>query len=109
MSANSFLDYHGLQTFKGKLDEVFAAQEQAYSKIETIVVSTTMTGDGSTVSATINDNKIESDMVVLNAVVSNLDAQKSDLSWSTNTPGRCTLSGQINGTTTVTLYLGKSR
>ena len=109
MSAYSFLDYHGLQTFKGKLDEMFDAQEQAYSKLEALAVSTTMTGNGGTVTATITNSNIETDMVVIGSEFSNPSAQIGDMTWSTNTPGTCTISGKINGTTTITLYLGKTR
>ena len=56
---------------------------------------------------TISNTKITSDHVVVNAVLSNPSAQTGD--WTVTTSnGSLTISGTINGTTTITLNLIKS-
>ncbi len=57
---------------------------------------------------TVSDANIESDMVCVNSVLSNPFAQTGD--WTVNTSsGSVTVSGTISGSTTLTLYLMKSR
>ena len=57
---------------------------------------------------TVSNTNIESDMVVVNSVLSNPSAQIGD--WSvTTSSGSLTISGSISGSTTATLYLMKSR
>ena len=56
----------------------------------------------------ISGRHIESDMVVVNAVIGTLSAQSNN--WSVTTgDGTLTISGSISGSTTLTLYLMKSR
>lgn len=57
---------------------------------------------------TASDANIESDMVCVNSVLSNPSAQTGD--WTvTTSSGSVTVSGTISGSTTLTLYLMKSR
>ena len=57
---------------------------------------------------TVSNASVESDMVCVNSVLSNPAAQTGD--WTvTTSSGSLTLSGNISGTTNVTLYLMKSR
>jgi len=57
---------------------------------------------------TITDANIESDMVVVNAVLGSPASQTGD--WTVTTSnGSLTVSGSISGSTTLTLYLMKSR
>ena len=77
----------------------------AVGKLEVLVIT------ASSVSAlpqTISDSNIESDMVVVNSVLSNPSAQTGDWTVSTSS-GTLTISGSISDTTNITLYLMKSR
>lgn len=57
---------------------------------------------------TVSNTEIESDMVVVNSLLSNPSAQTGD--WTvTTTNGSLTVTGTISGTTALTLYLMKSR
>lgn len=57
---------------------------------------------------TVSDANITSDMVVVNSVLSNPSAQTGD--WTiTTSDGSLSVSGSISGTTSLTLYLNKSR
>lgn len=57
---------------------------------------------------TVSDSNIESDMVAIKAELSVPSAQTGD--WTVDTSsGSLTISGSIDGTTNVTLYLMKSR
>lgn len=57
---------------------------------------------------TVSNSEITSDMVLVNSVLSNPSAQTGD--WTvTTTNGSLTVTGTISGTTTLTLYLMKSR
>lgn len=58
--------------------------------------------------ADISGRHIESDMVVINSELGTPSAQVGD--WTVTTgSGTLTISGSINGSTTLTLYLMKSR
>lgn len=54
----------------------------------------------------INDNRITSDHVVAEWVISNSSAQTSDWNWTTE-KGKITITGSISGSTTLYLLLGK--
>ena len=54
---------------------------------------------------TISNSAITTNMEVIHSVFSNPSAITSDLTWNTDTAGKITLSGTINGTTDITLYL----
>lgn len=57
---------------------------------------------------TITNSSITSDMVVVNSVLGSPAAQTGD--WTiTTSDGSLTVSGSISGSTTLTLYLAKSR
>lgn len=57
---------------------------------------------------TVSDSNITSDMVAVNATLSNQSAQIGDWTVSTS-KGSLTISGSISGTTNVTLYLQRSK
>lgn len=73
------------------------------NKIYTITV-----GSFSSFPKTITDANITTDMVVLGVSWGDPFAITSDVTWSTNTAGRLTLNGSINGSTTATITLGRS-
>lgn len=57
---------------------------------------------------TVTDERITADMVVVNSVLGTPSAQTSD--WTVTTAdGSVTVTGDISGSTTLTLYLMKSR
>ena len=57
---------------------------------------------------TITNSNITSDMVVVNSILGSPAAQTGD--WTvTTSDGSLTVSGSISGSTTLTLYLAKSR
>jgi len=57
---------------------------------------------------TVTNSNITSDMVVVNSVLGSPAAQTGD--WTvTTSDGSLTVSGSISGSTTLTLYLAKSR
>ena len=79
--------------------------ETAISKREVLVVSC---GTVSSLPITINNNSIEDDMVVIQSTITYPQVQLSD--WTVTTAnGSLTISGSISGSSTVTLYLMKSR
>jgi len=65
-------------------------------------------GTISTLPSTINDDDITEDMVVVNQTLGTPAAQTGDWTVSTSN-GSLTISGSISGSTTLTLYLSKSR
>ena len=65
-------------------------------------------GTVSALPATISETEITADMVALKATLGTPSAQTSD--WTVDTSdGSLTISGSVSGSTTVTLYLCKSR
>ena len=65
-------------------------------------------GTVSTLPATISDADITADMVAIKAELGTPSAQTAD--WTvTTTAGSLTISGSVSGSTTLTLYLCKSR
>lgn len=65
-------------------------------------------GTISSLPSTINDDDITEDMVVVNQTLGTPAAQTGDWTVSTSN-GSLTISGSISGSTTLTLYLSKSR
>lgn len=79
--------------------------ETVAEKREVVVVAIT---SFSSLPKTVNDSNITSGMVVINAVFGNPSAQIGD--WTATTSnGSVTLTGTISGSTTLTLYLMKSK
>jgi len=77
----------------------------AVGKCEVLVVDI---ASFSSLPQTASDANIESDMVCVNSVLSNPSAQTGD--WTvTTSAGSVSVSGTISGSTTLTLYLMKSR
>ena len=65
-------------------------------------------GTVSSLPKTVSNAAIEDDMVVINATLGTPSAQTGD--WTvTTSAGSLTISGSISGSTTLTLYLMKSR
>lgn len=90
------------------INEVKAATTSnatAVAKCETLVVTLSSIAS---LPQTVSDASIESDMVVANTVLSNPSAQTGNWTVSTSS-GSLTVSGNISGTTNITLYLTKSR
>ena len=81
----------------------------AIAKCECLVLSTGNTRVSALPYDFIN-TAIETDMVCINSVLGNPSAQASE-EWevNTDTAGRARISGTISGSTTITLYLMKSR
>lgn len=79
--------------------------QTAVGKAEVLVISV---ASFNSLPQTISNSNIESDMVAVNSVLSNPSAQASD--WTvTTSSGSLTIAGSINGSTTMTIYLSKSR
>ncbi len=77
----------------------------AIAKLECLVVNC---GTVSSLPKTVTNSSVEDDMVVLQAILGTPAAQLSDWAVSTSA-GSLTISGTISGSTTLTLYLMKSR
>lgn len=58
---------------------------------------------------TVNNANITTDMVCIHSELGTPSAQTSDWTINTDTAGQVTVSGSISGSTTLTLYLAKSR
>ena len=79
--------------------------ETNVNKLETLVINC---GTVSSLPKTVTDANIEDDMVVLNSEIGTPSAQTGD--WTvTTSAGSLTVSGTISGSTTLKLYLMKSR
>lgn len=77
-------------------------------EIESLGTLVIETGTISSLPTTVTDDRIADDMVVVNSVLSVPSAQTGD--WTvTTSDGSLTISGTISGSTTLTLYLNKSR
>ena len=88
-----------------EVDSHADAAATAATKCECLVI--TVSGVSS-LSQTVSNADIESDMVVVNSVLSNPAAQTGNWTITTGT-GTLTIAGTISGTTDITLYLMKSR
>lgn len=75
------------------------------AKMECLAVNC---GTVSSLPKTVTNANVEADMVVLQATIGTPAAQLSDWTVSTSN-GSLTISGTISGSTTLTLYLMKSR
>lgn len=96
----------------GRLDAAeddIDALETAVAKCECLILSTGNT-QVSALPYDFTNSAIETDMVCINSVLGNPSAQVSE-EWevNTDTAGRARVSGTISGSTTITLYLMKSR
>lgn len=78
----------------------------ACQKCETLILSANSI---SALPYTFSNAAIETDMVCINSVLSNPSAQLSDWTVNTDTAGQATVSGTISGSTSLTLYMMKSR
>jgi len=82
-----------------------SALETKTDKLEVLVIDC---GTVSSLPKTVTDASIEDDMVVLNSEIGTPSAQTGD--WTvTTSAGSLTVSGTISGSTTLKLYLMKSR
>ena len=96
-------------------EQIVSTYEQIPSKVSTLETKTdkleALVIDCGTVSSlpkTVTDANIEDDMVVLNSEIGTPSAQTGD--WTvTTSAGSLTVSGTISGSTTLKLYLMKSR
>ena len=98
----------GTAVFKAvALETRLTGIETSIAKSEVLVINVS---SFSSLPQTVTNTNIESDMVVVNSVLSNPSAQTAD--WTVTTSnGSLTISGSsaISGSTTLTLYLSKSR
>lgn len=85
--------------------EVIEEIISAYSNPETLVIDC---GTVSSLPKTIENASIEDDMVVVNSEIGTPSVQSGDWTVTTGT-GSLTISGTISGSTTLKLYLMKSR
>lgn len=89
-----FLDSNGLSRF-------WAGVKAEINELKTVEVTSS---SFSSLPITISDSNITSDHIVVNSVLSNPSAQTGD--WTvTTSDGSLTISGTMNGSTTMTLYL----
>lgn len=88
------------------IEEQIEDANTAIAKCEVLPISFS---SFSSLPQTKSDANIETDMVVVNSVLSNPSAQTGDWTVNTDTAGQVTVSGTISGSTTLTLYLMKSR
>lgn len=92
-------------TALGTVNTTLTNVQTALGKCPALVVTQASV---SSLPATISNANIESDMVAVKSKLSDPSAQVGD--WTvTTSAGSLTISGTINGTTDVTLYLMKSR
>lgn len=88
-----------------KIDTAVGANQTAIGALPALVVNC---GTISSLSTTISNSKITSDMVVVNSTLGTPSAMTSE--WTINTAnGSLTIAGSISGSTTLTLTLMKSR
>lgn len=82
--------------------------EVANRSIDTLGTLVLEVASFSTLPQTVTDDRISDDMVVINSALGNPSAQTGD--WTvTTSDGSLVISGTISGTTSLTLYLNKSR
>lgn len=92
----------GLASTVSQLDTTLTTK---INKCEVLVISVP---SFNSLPQTVTDTNIEDDMVVVNSVLGTPSSQTGD--WTVNTSnGSLTISGTISGSTTLTLYLAKSR
>lgn len=95
-----------LSAYQGKvLKDSMDTLSGNVSKLETVVVNC---GTISSLPVSFNDSRVEDDMVVLQSTLGTPSAQTGDWTVTTNN-GSITISGSISGSTTLILYLTKSR
>lgn len=103
------------ESAEAEAEQIVSTYEQIPSKVSTLETKTdkleVLVIDCGTVSSlpkTVTDANIEDDMVVLNSEIGTPSAQTGD--WTvTTSAGSLTVSGTISGSTTLKLYLMKSR
>ena len=89
-----------------ELSTTTTATSDAIAKLETLII------DCGTVSAlpkTVTNSAIETNMVCLKAELGTPSAQLTDWTVNTNTAGQLVVSGTLSGSTTLKLYMMKSR
>ncbi len=79
--------------------------KQALTTYATLIVSKNSVN---ALPTSITNSAITTDMKCIKAELSNPDAQTGDWTVNTDTAGTAQISGTINGTTNITLYLMKS-
>lgn len=88
------------------IDSDISDLETSVSKLPVLVVTFS---SFSSLPQTVTNSNITTDMVCLKAVLGTPSAQTGDWTVNTDTAGQVTVSGSISGSTTLTLYLAKSR
>lgn len=88
------------------IDSDISDLETSVGKLPVLVVTFS---SFSSLPQTVTNSNITTDMVCLKAVLGTPSAQTGDWTVNTDTAGQVTVSGSISGSTTLTLYLAKSR
>lgn len=87
---------------------MLSAKKLLYHIVDELPTLVLTTASFSSLPQTVTDTRLKSGYVVMKSVLPNPSAQTSD--WTVETSnGSLTISGSISGSTTVTLYLMKSR
>ena len=107
-TAGKVLDARQGKALKDSVDALSATVDNlgnAVANVEALVIDC---GTVSSLPKTVTNNSIDDDMVVVQSVIGTPRAQNSD--WTiTTSNGSLTVSGTISGSTTLVLYLMKSR
>lgn len=77
--------------------------------LETLPILVVTFSSFSSLPQTVTNSEITTDMVCIHSKLGTPSAQTSDWTINTDTAGQVTVSGSISGSTTLTLYLAKSR
>lgn len=111
MNTLSSLLYFILTKLKTAADNITSINNSISSlntDTEALKVLKVATGSFSSLPQTVSNANISSDMISIKEELSDPSAQTGD--WTvTTSDGSVSVSGDINGTTTLTLYLSKSR
>lgn len=94
----AFLDYEGLALFKSNSDKLYLP----------VVISGSLTGNGTSVSTTISNNKIKDSMVPYIRFTSDPSVIADTISITVDT-GSVVVSATVNGTVTFTITLTEAQ
>lgn len=94
----SYLDYEGLQTYKQNSDKLYLP----------VIISGSLTGNGTSVSTTISNNKIKDSMIPYIHFTSDPSVIADTVSVTVDT-GSVVVSATVNGTITFTITLTEAQ
>ena len=93
--------------YTNKLKDFFASNT-ALTKMEVLTIATEST-QVNALPYTFSNPNIETDMVCVGMVLGTPSAKMSDWVVNTDTAGQAKISGTLSGSTTITIFLMKSR